>query len=122
MVPALTSIPGFFDSTTLTSVSVLGRGKRSWARHEHRQGVSLKFKDLIRLRHFDTSVGKMRRKLPHDVFFAVNKKRTLRAGLFLPRQQLGFVGMGGKPIDGVDAGFDRDVLAKDSHLLRSEER
>jgi hypothetical protein len=37
------------------------------------------------------------RELPHGVFFAVNKKRTFRAGLFLPRQQLGFVDMGGKP-------------------------
>src|ERR1039457_632864 len=117
IVPALTSIPGFFDSTTLTSVSVPGRGKRSWARHEHRQGASLKFKDLIRPRHFDTSAGKMCRELPHDVLFAVNKERTFRAGLFLPRQQLSFVGMGGKPIDGVDASLNRDVLTKDSHLL-----
>ena len=59
----------------------------------------------------------MRRELPHDAFFAVNEKRTLCAGFLLPRQQLSFVGMGGKPIDGVDACLNGDVLAKDSHLL-----
>ena len=62
-------------------------------------------------------VAKMCRELPHDVLFAVNKERTFRAGLFLPRQQFGFVGMGGKPIDGVDASLNRDVLTENSHQL-----
>src|SRR5664279_5148075 len=63
------------------------------------------------------SVGKMCCELFHGVVFAVNKKRAFRAGLLLPLQQLSFVGMGGKPIDGVDTSLNRDVLAKDSHLF-----
>ena len=35
----------------------------------------------------------MRRKLIHGVHFAVNKERSFCAGLLLPSQQLGFVGM-----------------------------
>jgi hypothetical protein len=49
---------------------------------------SSKLKNLIRLRHFDASVGKMCPELPHGVFFAVNKECTFRAGLLLPSQQL----------------------------------
>ena len=56
-------------------------------------GISLQLKNLIRLWHFDASVGKMRRKLLHDVLFAVNKEGTFRAGLLLPSQQLRLIGM-----------------------------
>ena len=63
------------------------------ARNEHCQSVSSQVKNLIGARHFDASVGKMRRKPLHDVLFAVNKKGTLRAGLLLPSQQLRLIGM-----------------------------
>src|ERR1700731_2905915 len=79
--------------------------------------VSSQLKNLIRRRHFDASVGKMCRKLPHDVFFAVNKERTFCAGLLLPSQQLRLVGMGGETINGVDASPNRNILAENAHLL-----
>src|ERR1019366_3967479 len=41
-------------------------------------------KSLIRQRHFDISVAEMRCELPHDVFFAVDEKRTLCTSLLLP--------------------------------------
>ena len=59
----------------------------------------------------------MCRELPHDVFFAVNKERTFRAGLLLPSQQLRLVGMGGETINGVDASPNRNILAENVHLL-----
>ena len=52
-----------------------------------------------------------------DVFFAVNKECTLRAGLLLPSQQLRLVGVGGETIDGVDASPNRNILAENVHLL-----
>ena len=72
---------------------------------------------MIRLRHFDLSVGKVRRELVHGVFFAVNEECTLCAGLLLPGQQFGLVGMGGEAVDGIDARPDRNVLAENAHLL-----
>ena len=51
-------------------------------------------KGLVRQRHFDMSVAKMRRELAHDVFFAVDQKRAPCAGLLLPGQQFSLVGMG----------------------------
>jgi hypothetical protein len=67
-----------------------GRGRRG--------SVSSQLENLIRRRHFDASVGKMCRELPHDVFFAVNKERAFCAGLLLPSQQLRLVGMAGETI------------------------
>jgi hypothetical protein len=64
---------------------------------------SSQLKNLIRPRHFDASVDKICRELPHDVFFAVNKERTFCACLLLPSQQLRLVGMCGETINGVDA-------------------
>jgi len=72
---------------------------------------------LIRPRHFNLSVDKTCGELLHDVFFAVNKERTFRAGLLLPSQQLGLVGMAGETINGVDASPNRNILAEDVHLL-----
>ena len=59
----------------------------------------------------------MCRKLPHDVFFTVNKERTFCAGLLLPSQQLRLVGMGGETINGVDASPNRNILTENVHLL-----
>jgi hypothetical protein len=66
----------------------------NWAPDEHCPGVSSQLKNLIRLRHFDASAGKMCRELLHDVPFAVNEEGTFRAGLLLPSQQLRLIGMG----------------------------
>ena len=63
------------------------------------------------------SVDKTCGELLHDVFFAVNKERTFRAGLLLPSQQLGLVGMRGETIDGLDASPNRNILAENVHLL-----
>ena len=59
----------------------------------------------------------MCRELPHGIFFAMNKKRTFRAGLLLPSQQFRLVGMGGEPINGVDASANRNILTEYVHLL-----
>jgi hypothetical protein len=71
----------------------------------------------MRPRHFDASVNKMCCKLLHGVFFAVDKECTFRAGLLLPSEQLRLVGMSGKTINGVDAGPNRNILAKNVYLL-----
>lgn len=82
-----------------------------------REGPSLQLKNLIGPGHFDASVGKMCRELPHSVFFTVNEERAFCAGLLLPSQQLGLVGMAGETINGVDASPNWNILTKNAHLL-----
>ena len=68
-------------------------------------------------RHFDASIGKSCRELLHGVFVTVNKKRSLRTGLLLPCQEFSLVGMGGEPVDRVDASSNWNILAEYVHLL-----
>jgi hypothetical protein len=89
----------------------------SYRERFHRQGTSLQLKNLIRPRHFDASVGKNCRELPHGAFLAVNKERAIRTGLLLPSQQLRLIGMAGEAIDGVNTGLNGNILAKNIYLL-----
>ena len=69
------------------------QGELRVIRAAHSPAIS-QLKNLIRQRHFDIGVAEMRCELAHDIFFAVDEKRTLCTGLLLPSQQFGFVGMG----------------------------
>ncbi len=64
---------------------------------------------LVQRRHFDRRVRELGGELPHGVFLAMGEEGAPGPGLPVPRQQLGLVGMGGKAVDGVNAGFDQDL-------------
>ena len=49
----------------------------------------------------------------------MNKECAPGAGVLMPGEQFGLVGMGGKSIDCVDAGVNRDILAEDTDLFRA---
>jgi hypothetical protein len=81
-----------------------------------RFSAASQFKRLIQHRHFDVGIAKMRRELGHAVLLAVDEKNAVRAGLFLPSQQFGLIGVGGEAVDGVNARIDRDLVAENSYL------
>src|ERR1700761_2298884 len=62
-------------------------------------------------------IAKVRRELGHAIFLAMDEEGAVRTGLSLPSQQISLVGMSRKAVDGVNARFDRDLFAKNSHLL-----
>jgi len=82
-----------------------------------RHRASSQLKNLIRLRHFNASIGKMSRKLLYGVFFAVDKERMFRSGPLLPSQQLRLVGMSGETVNGVDASANWNIFTENVHVL-----
>ena len=71
----------------------------------------------MRCRQFDMGIGQLCRELLHGAFFAVYKECALRSRLFLPCQQFSLVGVGGEPVDCIDAGPYRNILAQYVYLL-----